>query len=140
MTPISARDEAVPREEVPAPVEVSALRVIPPRLSAGRPESGTLRAICARWGDLPDGCGETPDRRQPQAAEPSAFDTDLVAVVVPPALDEESAEVDEVEDELTDSLDAEAELAPEPACESRAECAPEWLPLRRRESFRESVR
>ena len=144
MTPISARAEAAPGEEVSALVDVSVLRVIPPRLSAGGPGSGTLRAICARCSDLPDGCGETPDRRQPQAAEPSAFGTDLVAVVVPPAPDEESAEVDEVEDELaeelTDSLDAEAELAPEPACESRAECAPEWLPLWRRESFRESVR
>ena len=98
MTPISARAEAVPREEVSAPVEVSALRVIRPRLSAGRPESGSLRPICAWWGDLPDGCVETPDGRAPQAAEPSAFDTDLVAVVVPPAPDEESAEVDEVEE------------------------------------------
>ena len=100
-----------------------------------------MRGICARWGDLTDGCVETPDGRPPQAAEPSAFDTDMVAVLVPPALDEESAEVDdELGEELTDSLDAEAAPAPEPACESRAECAPEWLPLWRRESFRESVR
>jgi hypothetical protein len=44
---------------------------------------------------------------QPQAAEPSDFEADLVAVLVVPALPDESEDVDEAEseDELVDSLE-----------------------------------
>jgi len=49
-----------------------------------------------------------PTREQSQAAEPSDLETDLEAVVVVPALPEESPDVDEEEpeDELPDSPDA----------------------------------
>ena len=82
--------------------------------------------------------------RQPQAAEPSDFEADLVAVLVVPALADESEDVDEAEseDELVDSLeDAWPPVVPEPLCWSLPELAaprPELLP--RRESLRESLR
>jgi hypothetical protein len=83
--------------------------------------------------------------RQPQAAEPSDFGAGLVAVVVVPALEEVSADVDEVEseDELPDPFeDSDALVVPEPLCERSLELLPEPRPdpVLRRESLRESLR
>ena len=81
-----------------------------------------------------------PRVRQPQAAEPS----DLVAVLVVPALADESEEVDvdEWEDEPPDSFDAEVLVVPELPGELLPELLPEWLvePVLRRVSLRESLR
>lgn len=75
---------------------------------------------------------------QPQAAEPSDLDAVLVAVLVAPVLGDESEDVDEdeSEDELPDSLDdAEVLFVPGLLCEP----LPEWLPLLRWASRRESL-
>ena len=77
--------------------------------------------------------------RQPQAAESSDFVAVLVAVLVLPALEDASAEVDddEPEDELPGSLEgAELLLVPEPLPEPWCES----LPVLRREPPRESLR
>jgi hypothetical protein len=51
--------------------------------------------------------GTSADGKQSQAAEPSDFEADLVAVLVVPAFADESDDVDEdeLEDELPDSLE-----------------------------------
>jgi len=87
-----------------------------------------------RLTDLP----KPPTGWQPQAAEPSGFEDDLVAVLVVPALDDDSdVEGAESEDVLPDSLEgAEVVVVPDPCCEF----LPEWLPALRRESSRESLR
>ena len=79
----------------------------------------------------------SPGGQQPQAADPSDFEADVVTGVVVLVPADESAEVDE--EELLDSLDDD-EWWPEPECESMLERLPEWLPVLRRESLRESVR
>lgn len=79
---------------------------------------------------------------QSQAAEPSDFEGDLVAVLVVAEPEDESAEVEE--EELPESLDTEGVLvAPEPLWESLSEFLSELWLLRReplRESLRESLR
>ena len=80
-----------------------------------------------------------PAGKQPQAAEPSDFDADLVAVFVVLALADELEDVDEdeSEDEPPDSLeDAGVLVVPE----LLREPLPEWLLVPRRESLRESLR
>jgi hypothetical protein len=69
----------------------------------------------------------SPDRRQPQAAEPSDFGRVFVAVFVAPALEDESEDVDEEEseDELSGVLD-DAEGLPDPTRESEREPLREW--------------
>jgi hypothetical protein len=87
----------------------------------------------------------SPAVRQRQAAEPSDFEADLVAVLVVPVLAEESEEVDldESVDELPDSLDDPEVLAvPALPDESLPVLLPDRLlePVLRRESLRESLR
>jgi hypothetical protein len=76
-----------------------------------------------------------------QAAEPSDFDTDLVAVLVVPVLAAESddGDEDESDDEPPDSPE---ELFPPEPDEPLPELLPERLlePVPRRESLRESLR
>jgi hypothetical protein len=75
--------------------------------------------------------------RWPQAAEPSDFGTDLVAVLVVAALDESDVDEVESEEELPDSLeDAGALVVSDPWCELLREP----LPAPRRWSLRESLR
>ena len=93
----------------------------------------------------PTAVQKPPTGRQPQAAGPLDFEAGLVAVVVVPALEDESADDDEVEseDELPDPLeDSEALVVPEPLCERSLELLPEprLEPVLRRESLRESLR
>ena len=93
----------------------------------------------------PTAVQKPPTGRQPQAAEPSDFEADFVAVVVVPELEDEPADVDEAEseDELPDPLeDSEALVVPEPLCERSLELLPEprLEPVLRRESLRESLR
>ena len=95
---------------------------------------------------------EKPPTDKPhQAAELSDLEADLVAVLVVPALGDESedVDVDESEDELPDSPEgAEVLVVPEPRRWSSPGCLPECLPeLPRevlpefqRESLRESLR
>jgi hypothetical protein len=73
---------------------------------------------------------------QPQAAEPSDLEAVLVAVLVAPTLGDASEDVgeDESEDELPPD-DAEVSFVPGRLCEP----LPEWLPLLRWESRRESL-
>ena len=90
--------------------------------------SGLARSpceACGQWGDGPHRCGQAPPDGQPQAAEPSDFEADLVAVLVVAELEDESAEV--VEDELPDSLDTEAVLVEPEPWESLSEpCDDPW--------------
>ena len=105
-----------------------------------------LRPVGGGAGCLTD-VEKPPTDTQPQAAELSDFEVDLV---VPALADElEDVDVDESEDELTDSLEgAEVLVVPEPRCESSPECLPECLPEPprevlpefQRESLRESLR
>ena len=75
----------------------------------------------------------SPDRRQPQAAEPSDFGRVFVAVFVAPALEDESEDVDEEESEDVDEEESEDEL-------SGVLDDAEWLPGPTRESEREPLR
>ena len=86
-----------------------------------------------------------PTGEQPQAAEPSDFEADLVAVFVVPALADESEVVDEDESEdvLPDPLAAvEGRVEPETVWEWLPELVeePPLGPVFRRESLRESLR
>ena len=143
MTPISARGGAAPPGEL---AEVCALGVIRrdyPRFTWG-PASAVSPATLGQW---VSGMRRSGQGRQPQAAEPSDFEADLVAVLVVPVPDElDDVDEAESEDELVDSLeDAWVPVLSEPLCGSLPELPPglveprpELLP--RRESLRESLR
>jgi hypothetical protein len=84
-----------------------------------------------------NGCGEAGEAKRPQAAEPSDFGAEPVAVLVVAGLDESDVDEDEPEDELPGSLeDAGVLVASDPWCELLREPLPEP----RRESVRESLR